>query len=135
MVRLFAFLLVTALSGVTSLAQVVPPPPEELAISRLVAVVDGDLSEWKSVPNLEFGREQVFRGAGTWRGNKDLSASFMVSWDNNRLYLAGTVFDDQIVGDEVVAPDQIDCLELHIGSNTRDPASRAERSVLRLFPL
>ena len=110
-------------------------PPMKLAIASFAATIDGDLTEWKSLKSLKFGREQVFRGAGSWRGNKDLSASFLVSWDNNRLYLAGTVLDDQIVGDEVVTPDEIDCLELHIGSSALDPASRAERSVLRLFPL
>lgn len=135
MARLLAFLLCSALLGVTSLAQVVGQPSAELAIRALTPTIDGDLSEWKSFKKIAFGRDQVFRGAGSWRGNKDLSAKFLVSWDNNRLYLAGTIFDDQIIGDEVVAQDRIDCLELHLGSSTRDPASRAERSVLRLFPL
>ncbi|MFT4512846.1 MAG: transcriptional regulator with AAA-type ATPase domain/HAMP domain-containing protein [Planctomycetota bacterium] len=135
MARIIAHMLLAALLCVTSLAQAKVSSPIELAIATFAPTVDGDLAEWKSLKKLRFGRDQVFRGAGSWRGNKDLSASFLVSWDNNRLYLAGTILDDQIVGDEVVTPDQIDCLELHIGSSTLDPGSRAERSVLRLFPL
>ena len=77
----------------------------------------------------------MFLGAGIWTGDKDASGRFLVSYDNNRLYLAGTVRDDETVGEDVVAPDQIDCLELHLGSGTPDVASRAERSVLRLYPL
>lgn len=135
MARNIAHMLLAALLCVTSFAQTQVEPPAKLVIATFAPTIDGDLAEWKSLDKLGFGREQIFRGAGSWRGNKDLSASFLVSWDNNRLYLAGTIFDDQIVGDEVVTPDQSDCLELHIGSSTLDPTSRAERSVLRLFPL
>ena len=135
MARFFALIVLAASLCVTSLAQVQVDPSVELAISNFAPTIDGDVAEWKSLKELRFGRDQIFRGAGSWRGNKDLSAKILVSWDNNRLYLAGTIFDDQTVGDEVVTPDLIDYLELHIGSSTLDPASRAERSVLRLFPL
>ena len=135
MARFFALIVLAASLCVTSLAQVQVDPSVELAIRHFAPTIDGDVAEWKSLKELRFGRDQIFRGAGSWRGNKDLSAKILVSWDNNRLYLAGTIFDDQTVGDEVVTPDLIDYLELHIGSSTLDPASRAERSVLRLFPL
>lgn len=134
MVRSLASVFFATLFCVASLAQA-PGSPLEMAIANFAPTVDGDLAEWKGLEKIEFGRDQVFRGAGNWSGNKDLSARFLVSWDNSRLYLAGTVFDDQIVGGEIVAPDQIDCLELHIGPNKRDSLSLTDRSVLRLFPL
>ncbi len=120
--------------AVASLAQSVSPPTE-LVIGNFTPTIDGDLAEWKSRKRLAFGRDQVFLGAGTWTGGKDASATFLVSYDNNRLYLAGTVRDDETVGEDVVAPDQIDCLELHLGPNVLDASTRAERRVLRLYPL
>lgn len=83
----------------------------------------------------DFRRDQIFDGADRWKGAKDLSAQLLVSWDNNRLYLAGTVRDDHFAGDELAAQGQVDCVELHVGGDTRDAATRTERRVLRLFPL
>ena len=108
---------------------------QEWAAPRFTPLVDGDLADWKSLPQFEFGREQIFEGAGRWKHGRDLSATFLVSWDNNRLYLAGTVLDDHFSGDELTAQGQVDCVELHVGGDTRDAATRTERSVLRLFPL
>ena len=70
---------------------------------RFTPVVDGDLADWKSLSASVFGRDQIFEGADKWRSGKDLSADFLVSWDNNRLYLAGTVRDDQFAGDDLAA--------------------------------
>ena len=50
-------------------------------------------------------------------------------------YLAGTVRDDHFAGDELAAQGQVDGVELHVGGDTRDAATRTERRVLRLFPL
>jgi len=134
MTRPLVCFLVGVILAVASSAQA-PPPVSELVIGSFSPTVDGDLAEWKSKPELTFGREQVFLGAGIWTGDKDASARFLVSYDTNRLYLAGTIRDDQTVGDDVVAPDQIDCLELHLGADVLDASARAERSVLRLYPL
>jgi len=132
--RLFATILAATLFAVASFAQTASSVTE-LAISPFSPTVDGDLAEWKSREKLAFGRDQVFLGASIWTGNKDASATFLVSYDNNRLYLAGTVRDDETVGDDVVTPDQTDCLELHLGPDVLDASTRAERSVLRLYPL
>ncbi len=107
----------------------------ELVAARFTPILDGDLAEWQAVEPIRFGRDQIFEGADKWRSNKDLSASFLVSWDNNRLFLAGTVRDDQFAGDELAAQGLVDCIEVHVGGDTRDAATRTERSVLRLFPL
>ena len=108
---------------------------EELVIRRFAPTVDADLADWKSFEVKSFGREQAFLGASVWVGAKDASATFLVSCDNNRLYLAGTVRDDQNVGGDVLAQEQVDCLELHIGNSGLDAGARADRNVLRLFPL
>ena len=79
MARIFAFIILAALLCVTSLAQAKVDSPVELAITNFTPTIDGDVAEWKSLKKLEFGRDQIFRGAGSWRGNKDLSARFLVS--------------------------------------------------------
>lgn len=107
----------------------------ELVAARFTPILDGDLADWKSIPASTFGRDQIFDGADKWQHGKDLSATFMVSWDNNRLYLAGTVRDDQFAGEELAVQGQSDCVELHFGGDVRDAATRTERSVLRLFPM
>ncbi|MFK7742223.1 MAG: sigma 54-interacting transcriptional regulator [Planctomycetota bacterium] len=117
----------------------------QLAIEAATATVDGDLGEWKSIGDIRFGRDQIFDGATRWQGGKDASGEFSVTWDNNRLYLAGLVRDDERTSTELAGQDRFDCLELHIGAvEPGDEAANAaaaaaaaagERSVLRLFPL
>ena len=136
MARSLRFLLTFALLGLAISAQSEPgSAPPESAAHRFTPVVDGDLADWKGLHSNTFGRDQIFEGATRWRDGKDLSATFLVSWDNNRLYLAGSVRDDHFAGDELAAQGQVDCVELHVGGDTRDAATRTERSVLRLFPL
>ena len=136
MVRMLFMMLLVAALGVTSSGQNTPDPQgPELAAKRFAPVLDGDLADWKALSGNGFGRDQIFEGADKWKSGKDLSANFLVSWDNNRLYLAGTVRDDQFAGDELVAKGQVDCIEVHVGGDTRDAATRTERSVLRLFPM
>jgi DNA-binding NtrC family response regulator/HAMP domain-containing protein len=136
MVRmLLTTLLVAALAGTSSGQNTSDPQGPELVASRFTPVVDGDLADWKAFTGNGFGRDQIFEGADKWKSGKDLSANLLVSWDNNRLYLAGTVRDDQFAGDELAAQRQVDCIEVHVGGDTRDAATRTERSVLRLFPM
>jgi hypothetical protein len=56
--------------------------------------IDGNLSEWNltkyQVKYVVFGRED-------WENDVDLSGWFQIGWDNNNLYLAGHVFDDNDV--------------------------------------
>ena len=122
--------------GSTGSAQAGPAPQgPELVARRFTPILDGDLADWKGLQKHDFRRDQIFDGADRWKGAKDLSAQLLVSWDNNRLYLAGTVRDDHFAGDELAAQGQVDCVELHVGGDTRDAATRTERRVLRLFPL
>ena len=131
----FALVLLACLRVGAQQASQATPVAQEWVAPRFTPLVDGDLADWKSLSGFDFGREQVFEGADRWKNRRDLSATFLVSWDNNRLYLAGQVRDDHFSGDELKAQGQVDCVELHVGGDTRDAATRTERSVLRLFPL
>lgn len=56
--------------------------------------IDGDLSEWTAarydVKTVVFGRDK-------WEDEVDLSGYVMAAWDNNYLYLAGHVYDNDFV--------------------------------------
>ncbi len=53
--------------------------------------IDGQLDEWNLIPVLA---NSVVYGSSAHSGLADLSANFMVGWDENYLYLAATVTDD-----------------------------------------
>jgi hypothetical protein len=58
--------------------------------------VDGNLSEWVTVPNaIEVrGKEHVTYNASTWKGPEDLGATIHLAWRSEGLYLAADVTDD-----------------------------------------
>jgi len=127
MPRMPALLRLLAALLVASLSLVAQQPDVELAITRMVPTVDGDLADWpKSLQPIVFGRAQVVGDPSGWQGDKDASGRFLIGWDNNHLYLSGTVRDDQIVADDLAAPARSDCLELRVGPGG---------SQLQLFPL
>jgi hypothetical protein len=63
--------------------------------------IDGDLSDWASVPGFTMAQEKFFfvgqgMSSAKWGGPKDLSATFRVQWDEKYLYLAIQVTDDKV---------------------------------------
>ena len=65
--------------------------------------IDGDLSDWTSVPGFTMAQEKFFfvgqgMSSAKWGGPKDLSATFRVQWDEKYLYLAIQVTDDKVTG-------------------------------------
>jgi hypothetical protein len=58
--------------------------------------MDGDWSEWKGLTD-EYPANIVVWGRNNWTGVEDLSSSFHLGWDENYLYLAVKVRDDQYV--------------------------------------
>ena len=63
--------------------------------------IDGDLSDWTSVPGFTMAQEKFFfvgqgMSSAKWGGPKDLSATFRVQWDEKYLYLAIQVTDDKV---------------------------------------
>jgi hypothetical protein len=64
-------------------------------------VIDGNLSEWKNVPGFTMDQPKfLFVGQGmsakTWRGPRDLSATFKLVWDEAYIYVAVHVVDDHV---------------------------------------
>ncbi|NMC13575.1 MAG: hypothetical protein GYA34_11930 [Chloroflexi bacterium] len=56
--------------------------------------IDGVLDEWDMD---RYYADNVVYGDSQWKGDEDLSANFMVGWDENYLYLAAKVKDDKYV--------------------------------------
>ena len=60
-------------------------------------IIDGDISEWKSITSIELGKKKdfaSFKDVANWSGPKDLSAEVMVARDANHMFIAVRVHDD-----------------------------------------
>ncbi len=57
--------------------------------------IDGDLSDWNLTPSYTLNKVL----AGAVGSPIDLAASFSIHWDNNNLYLAGSIDDDVLTND------------------------------------
>lgn len=72
--------------------------------------LDGNLSEWNNVPRVNIAH--VVHQPHNWQGRDDLSGFTLATWDNDFLYLAVQVTDDQIVqsnwGEQLVFGDGIE---------------------------
>lgn len=58
--------------------------------------IDGDLSDWPSLPIILLGEESQIAN-GQWRGAQDSHAKIRLSWDDTYLYFAIEVVDDKTV--------------------------------------
>jgi len=76
--------------------------------------IDGDLADWASVPNtLTFtNQDQVVWGASAWKAVEDLSATALIAWRAEHLYVAAAVGDDVLAqsqhGDGIWRGDHIE---------------------------
>jgi hypothetical protein len=96
-----------------------PKTGENLVIQGLRGTprIDGGLSDWQLnylKPAVLDVKEQLFLGAGSWDGVKDLSGNFYVIWDDKNIYIAAVVKDDKIsmnkAGDTIWNADAIEIL-------------------------
>ncbi len=72
-----------------------PPPPKTYQAQRLAVSVDGDLSEWESLPSVALQAPEDWVGlAGEPPSILDLSADFKVAWDDGVIYVAVDVHDE-----------------------------------------
>ncbi len=61
-------------------------------------VIDGDLSDWPSLPVIFLGRQDQV-SSGEWNGPDDCRAAIRLGWDDKALYFAIEVTDDHIIQD------------------------------------
>jgi diguanylate cyclase (GGDEF)-like protein len=80
-------------------------------------VVDGSLEEWDaSARPILIDRGAMDprpEGPPAWKGTEDASASLLLSWDDERLYIGGRVRDDRLVVNSGV-PWLGDCIEVFL---------------------
>jgi hypothetical protein len=70
----------------------------EVARLEKTVLVDGDLSDWAGRGYAIEHPVQLVENSGGWRGPSDLSAVLQVACDQESLYLAATVTQDQLDG-------------------------------------
>ncbi|MBR5345037.1 MAG: hypothetical protein IK127_04355 [Clostridia bacterium] len=86
--------------------------------------IDGDLSDWNlDSPAVVNTAEQIIRDANMWNGPSDSSAIFYLSWDDEYLYIAADVTENDPLGAiEMLPIDGEDNLKLYISTDpTADP--------------
>jgi hypothetical protein len=100
-------------TATTAPADLVRPNGTPVHASRLpvAPTIDGDVSEWASLPN---SIDQVSYRPENWTGPADNNAQYALGWDANNLYLAAHVTDDVHVqtelGDLIFKGDSLEIL-------------------------
>jgi len=95
--------------------------------NSITPVIDGYNNEWSSPVNTI--SNNIF---GTPSSASDLSSSFQLSWDNNYLYVFGTVQDDDLNNDSA-QPWHDDSFELYIDGGNEKQNSYDANDHLLLF--
>lgn len=67
-------------------------------VKRDFIVIDGDLSDWETVPPIRFPAE---RKPGSASGPEDFDPTAYLAWNEEGLYIAGHVIDDQYLQEHV----------------------------------
>lgn len=109
-----------------------PALAEETARPNITAhkandiVIDGKLDEWNlDSPAIVEAATQVIRDVVFWQGANDCSAKFYLSWDEENLYMAADITEDNPLGAiEMLPIDGEDNLKLYIST---DPNADPER--------
>ncbi len=74
-------------------------------------VIDGSWSEWSTT---QYPVDAVVYGKSNWTDGNDLGPSFRIGWDNNNLYIAAKIFDDNYIqdnnGDQIFKGDSLEIL-------------------------
>jgi len=78
--------------------------------------IDGVLDEWKYAVWIGYNsKNELFRGAGSWKGEDDLSITWSVMYDNENLYFAAAVRDDEFApSDNAAEPWRGDMIFIYI---------------------
>lgn len=105
-----------------------PGPIVSASFLSSAPVIDGNLGEWTST---KYNAKDAVYGADKIKGEADLSATFMVGWDNSYLYIAAQVVDDHYVqgakGENLYKGDSLEILfdadlnaDYYVNSLSRD---------------
>ena len=131
MKKLISVLLVAACILVPAFTAMADEKPNLDAPKAGDVTIDGKLDEWNTDLSADLTEEeQIVRDEGQWTGPEDLSMHIYAMWDEENLYLAGTVTDGPDPGEhfqyrEGFPPDMADSLVLFIGL---DPAADPART-------
>jgi hypothetical protein len=86
----FSFLLIFVM-GIAYSQPVIP----KLLYAPTTPVIDGILNEWNFIPSLDFNANTVDHEITSFTSNEDGSGRFMWMWDDDYLYIALDVTDDE----------------------------------------
>jgi VWFA-related protein len=91
--------LATALILISLPQQTVDEAVTSITVERRPAnlVLDGRLYEWNDLTPITLDSPKLVRGAA-WSGSNDLSASVWFAWDEEALYFAASLNDDDFLG-------------------------------------
>ncbi|HOE63306.1 MAG TPA: sugar-binding protein [Candidatus Sumerlaeota bacterium] len=76
--------------------------------------VDGNLSDWASLPHTCTAPMQINLEPGAWKGAEDSSFRFGAAWDDEYLYIAVEVIDDELFSNPEAPPWEQDAVEIRI---------------------
>jgi hypothetical protein len=85
--------------------------------------VDGDLSDWDALPFECTAPRQILHDPATWQGPADCSFRFGTAWDDEFLYIAVDVADDQLTATAGRNPWEQDGIEVRV--DARPEAARS----------
>ena len=91
-------------------------------------MIDGSLEEWNLDSAADITeQEQLVRDEGQWTGPEDLSLNISVMWDEENLYIGGTIMDDTpFMYREGFPPDMADSLVVFFGTDPDADPARTE---------
>lgn len=125
-------LLALALAAAAVLALSVPAMAAEekpgiTAYRNDAVTIDGSLDEWNlDSPAVVNTEEQVIRDLALWEGENDCSVTFYLAWNDDNLYIAADVTENDPLGAiEMLPIDYEDNLKLYIST---DPAADPDRT-------
>jgi len=125
-------------TATTAPADLVRPNGTPVHAARLpiAPAIDGNVSEWASLPNII---DQVSYKPENWTGPADNSAQYVLGWDANNLYIATHVTDDVHVqtelGDLIFKGDSLEILfDADLASDFNETKLSADDYQLGLTP-
>ncbi len=90
---------------------ILPEKAEQIAPAKGAINIDGNLDEWAQLP-FEVDEKNIDADPFSHKGSADASLAFDVAYDNDFLYIAAQVTDDEIIVHEGTVPYQQDGINI-----------------------